>query len=117
MSTAAAPPAPSQIPLFTSSYVELVACYPHLGSVDSAEYCRGRDGQDYKIKDGTTRGAVPEVPHSEWFCTNLGELVEIAGPPGKVCRKASGEFVFGSRWEGGVIDPNGPSGAWHTWVK
>lgn len=71
-----------------------------LGTADCSLICRASDGCDYAIKDAVK---VAAVPHSEWFCTRLGDVVGIAGPPCKVIRMPDGTLVFGSRWEGGLL--------------
>jgi hypothetical protein len=74
-----------------------------LGSQDSAGGCRCDDGVEYALKDGRHH---PQTPHNEWFCTRLAESVGIACPPCAVVEDEDederGEFLFGSRWEGGV---------------
>lgn len=67
------------------------------GTADCSQVCRCDDGSDYAVKDDMT---VAEVPHSEWFCTHLGELVGLASPPCKVVN-VQGKPCFGSRWETG----------------
>jgi len=75
-----------------------------LGTVDCAQICRCDDGSDYAIKNGA---AVASMPHSEWFCTRLGELAGLASPVCKVVN-VEGEACFGSRWETG----NSPKDWW-----
>lgn len=72
-----------------------------LGSVDSAGGCRCDDGCEYALKDISSH---PLVPHSEWFCTKLAEMVGIRCPPCSIIDDTKGKFLFGSRWEGGVSD-------------
>ena len=73
-------------------------CEPALfGTLDCAQICRCDDGSDYAVKDGTANALVP---HSEWFCTHLGEAVGLASPPCKVV-DVQGVSCFGSRWESG----------------
>lgn len=67
------------------------------GTADCSQVCRCDDGSDYAIKDDLT---VAAVPHSEWFCTHLGELVGLASPPCKIV-DVHGRACFGSRWETG----------------
>jgi hypothetical protein len=84
--------------------LETVWCAPPgLGTADCGLICRADDGLDYAIKDKSTDVAVP---HSEWFCTHLAELVNIAAPPCKFVKVTDGTLAMGSRWEGGVIDRN-----------
>lgn len=71
-----------------------------LGSADAAGACRCDDGMEYALKDGASH---PLTPHNEWFCTNLAEAVGVVCPPCKVIEDENGEFLFGSRWEGGLI--------------
>lgn len=84
----------------------------NLGTADCTATGRCDDGLDYAIKDAHTN---PLVPHSEWFCTQLAELLGLAGPPCRVLQMPSGETVFGSRWEGGVLQPK-PAPQWHDLV-
>jgi hypothetical protein len=67
------------------------------GTADCTTICRCDDGSDYAIKDGIKQHAIP---HSEWFCTKLGEAVGLASPPCKVV-DVQGNQWFGSRWETG----------------
>src|SRR5262249_7335243 len=55
----------------------------------------------YAIKDKTKNSCIP---HAEWFCTHLAELLNIAAPACKVVKMADDTLVLGSRWEGGVIE-------------
>jgi hypothetical protein len=57
---------------------------------------------------------VPATPHSEWFCTKLAQAVGIASAPCAVVKMLDGTTAFGSRWEGGVLNP---SVAGHWWEK
>jgi hypothetical protein len=82
-------------------------CVPaNLGSADCGQTCRCDDGCDYVIKDGKSGGSVPLTPHSEWFCTQLADLIGIASPQCKIIEMGDGSFTFGSRWEGGVVTPS-----------
>jgi hypothetical protein len=74
-----------------------------LGSADSAGACRCDDGMEYALKDGRHH---PLTPHAEWFCTKLAEAVGIACPPCAIIEDERGNFLFGSRWEGGVARDN-----------
>ncbi len=67
------------------------------GTADCSQVCRCDDGSDYAIKNDVE---VAAVPHSEWFCTHLGELVGLASPPCKIV-DVRGKACFGSRWETG----------------
>jgi hypothetical protein len=87
------------------------------GTADCGQICRGVDGCDYAIKDGKTGGSTAITPHCEWFCTELGERVGIAGPQCKVIRHPDGTLVFGSRWEGGVVKASTTAGNWWDQVK
>src|ERR1700732_4184850 len=81
-------------------------CDPaNLNSADCGQICRCDDGCDYVIKDGKSGGSVPLTPHSEWFCTQLADLIGIASPQCKIIEMGDGSFTFGSRWEGGVVRP------------
>ncbi len=92
-------------------------CNPaNLGTADCGLICRGDDGCDYVIKDNKTGGSVALTPHSEWFCTQLGELVGIASPQCKIVEMSDSTFTFGSRWEGGVIKQT-VGGNWWDKVK
>jgi len=78
--------------------VKAVRCETaNFGTADCSKVCRCDDGSDYAVKDD---GANPLVPHSEWFCTHLGEFVGLASPPCKVV-DVHGKHCFGSRWETG----------------
>lgn len=81
----------------------------NLGSADCPAICRCDDSCEYAIKDGHTH---PLVPHAEWFCTRLADLVGIAGPECQVLEMPDGRLVFGSRWEGGVLAGPGPQPPW-----
>lgn len=82
---------------------EIVWVAPPTGpkTADCRLFGRGADGCDYAIKDATSH---PLVPHSEWFCTKLGELVGIAAPPCVIAKMPDDSLVFASRWEGGIVD-------------
>lgn len=67
------------------------------GTADCSQVCRCDDGSDYAVKDDAANALVP---HSEWFCTHLGEIVGLASPPCKVV-DVHGKPCFGSRWETG----------------
>lgn len=69
----------------------------NFGTADCSQVCRCDDGSDYAVKDDVE---VATVPHSEWFCTHLGELVGLASPPCKIV-DVKGKACFGSRWETG----------------
>lgn len=86
---------------------------PKLGTADCAFIARCDDNLDYAIKDTHTNVLVP---HSEWFCTQLAELLGIACPPPRVVQMPDGSLVFGSRWEGGVIAPK-PAPQWWELVQ
>lgn len=83
----------------------------NLGTQDIKQLCRCDDGCEYFVKDGSKH---PFVPHAEWFCTHLAELVGISGPPCQILEMPDGTLVFGSRCEGGVI---GPQAAAQWWQK
>lgn len=68
------------------------------GTADLRRVCRCDDGSDYAVKD---RSENPFLPHQEWLCTQLGELVGLASPPIRIVSVA-GDECFGSRWESGV---------------
>lgn len=87
---------------------------PHLRSADCPAICRCDDGCDYAIKDGHTH---PLVPHTEWFCTRLADLLGIPGPDCQVLEMPDGNLVFGSRWEGGVIAGGAPTPTWVAMVQ
>jgi len=73
-------------------------CGPaNFGTADCSQVCRCDDGSDYAVKDDSHNALVP---HSEWFCTHLGEAVGLASPPCKVV-DVNGKLCFGSRWESG----------------
>jgi hypothetical protein len=84
----------------------------NLGTMDCPCVCLCDDSCEYAIKDGHTN---PLVPHIEWFCTRLAELVGIPGPDCQIIEMPDGSRVFGSRWEGGVL-PDTPAGTNPTWV-
>lgn len=97
----------SQLKLFPT---DIVWVFPPTGqtTADCRLYGRGSDGCDYALKDAASH---PLTPHSEWFCTKLGEMAGIAAPPCVVAKLPDQSLVFASRWEGGVIDQ------WWTRVK
>lgn len=68
------------------------------GTADCTLFCRCDDGSDYAIKD-RARNVV--LPHQEWFCTRLGEIIGLASPPARIVKVGSDE-CFGSRWESGM---------------
>jgi hypothetical protein len=95
--------------------LEIRFCNPaNLGSVDCGQVCRADDGCDYVVKDGETGGSVQATPHSEWFCTQLATAIGIASAPCAILNMLDGTTAFGSRWEGGVLNP---SIAGHWWEK
>lgn len=97
--------------------VPVIYCRPNnLGTADCGQICRGVDGCDYAIKDSK---AGQFVPHSEWFCSELGERVGIPAPTHKIMDMGDGTTAFGSRWTGGVVRPPAPGGAgyWYDLVK
>ena len=69
----------------------------NLGTADCHLICYCDDGCDYAVK---TLADGLYIPHSEWFCKHLGDLIGIASPD---CRlvEVNGETAFGSRWESG----------------
>lgn len=79
--------------------VDVTNEYPRPSGADVGGKCRAADGQEYVWK-GAEKNA--RLPHSEWFCTGLGEVVNVPGPPTKILRRLDGTLVFGSRWEGGI---------------
>jgi hypothetical protein len=90
-----------------------------LGTADCRLVCRGDDGCDYAIKDPSLATVVPNsdgasIPHSEWFCTCLGELIGVRAPPCHVIEMPDGKLVFGSLWQGGVLENKTP---WWDLVK
>jgi len=81
-----------------------------LGSADCPAICRCDDSCDYAMKDDH---AHPLMPHTEWFCTRLADLIGIPGPECQILEMPDGRLVFGSRWEGGVVaGGGGPQPAW-----
>lgn len=84
-----------------------------LGTLDCSLIARGEDGCDYVIKDDANH---PAIPHSEWFCSELGERIGIAAPPHKIMALPDGTTVFGSRWQGGLLSPAGSS-PWYEKVR
>jgi hypothetical protein len=87
---------------------------PNLRTADCPAIVGCDDTCDYAIKDAASN---PLVPHAEWFCTHLAELVGIACPDCQVIKMPpDGRLVFGSRWEGGVL-PALPPPAPPTWVE
>ena len=73
-------------------------CETFQGTADLRLVCRCDDGSDYAVKDQLRN---PHLPHQEWLCTQLGELVGIASPHIRVVKLAADE-CFGSRWERGM---------------
>ncbi|HXP31078.1 MAG TPA: HipA family kinase [Stellaceae bacterium] len=97
-----APPAPGLFPFPRKAvWVDPTS----LGTADAGPVCRADDSCLYATK-GVKHHA--HVPHAEWFCTHLGELIGIAAPPCAIIEIPGGDLVFGSRWEGGVIPPASP---------
>lgn len=85
--------------------VRVVFTFPvDLGTSEAPKVCRGSDGCDYVVKDGSTHAAIP---HSEWFCSQLGERVGIAAPVHRIMDIGGGATAFGSRWLGGSLTPDG----------
>ena len=72
-----------------------------LGTADAGCVCRCVDGCDYVIKDGAKNALIP---HSEWFCSSLAEAVGLACPSFKIIKQLDNSLVFGSRWEGGILE-------------
>ncbi len=73
-------------------------CVPaNHGTADCNLFCFCDDGCDYAVK---TTNPNKLVPHSEWFCTHLGEMVGLASPPCKLV-ELQNDVAFGSRWESG----------------
>jgi hypothetical protein len=64
-----------------------------------------RDGQHYGVKMRSEGGM--KVPASEFFCHELAWRLQIATPAHAVIRMPSGEFAFGSLWQGGVEKGSG----------
>lgn len=85
-----------------------------LGTADAGPVCRCDDSCEYATK-GTSHHA--QVPHSEWFCTHLAELVGISAPPCAIVEMNDGTQVFGSRWEGGMASGSPPPPPWWHRVK
>lgn len=75
-----------------------------LGTADAPRVCRGSDGCDYVVKDQSVHSAIP---HSEWFCSELGERIGIPAPVHKIMDFGGGVMAFGSRWQGGSLSPDG----------
>ncbi len=78
----------------------------NLGTADSAGACRASDGLEYIIKCKTNSSSIPRsdlIPHSEWFCSRLGDLIHLPIPAYRTLAMPDGELVFGSRCEGGVM--------------
>jgi hypothetical protein len=64
-------------------------------TADCGLFCTCDDGSDYAVKG---MEADARIPHSEWFCTRLGERVGLLSPPASIV-VVDGEECFGSRWE------------------
>ena len=75
-----------------------------LGTADAPRICRGSDGCDYVVKDKSVHSAIP---HSEWFCSELGERIGIPAPAHKIMDLGGGVMAFGSRWQCGTLSPHG----------
>ena len=58
---------------------------------------------EYALKDGADH---PLRPHVEWLCTRLAGAVGIVCPPCAIVEDENGNYLFGSRWEGGVARDN-----------
>lgn len=72
-----------------------------LSTADARGVCRCDDGFDYVMKDGKSH---PQTPHNEWFCTSLCSRLGIATPTFAPLEMPDGTLIFGSRWEGGILD-------------
>jgi hypothetical protein len=76
--------------------------------------CGCDDSCEYAIKD---KSKNPLVPHAEWFCTHLADLVGIAGPVCQIIDMQNGTTAFGSRWHDGALPSRPPATPWWQMVK
>lgn len=83
--------------LFPGLPIRAVRCDPMGVSADCKQVCRCNDGSDYAIKSAND---IPSMPHNEWFCAKLADIVGLATPAGKVV-EVDGGTSFGSRWQSG----------------
>jgi hypothetical protein len=87
---------------------------PNVKTADCPNIVGCDDSCDYAIKNAV---ANPLVPHAEWFCTHLAELVGIACPDCQIIQMPDGSLVFGSRWEGGILANHPTTMIPPTWVQ
>ena len=108
---------PTATPTLFPNYRKAVRIDPvGVGTADCKMTCRCDDSCDYAIKDATSHASVP---HAEFFCTSLGELIGISAPPFAVVELLPGDpLVFGSRWLGGAVSGKATKGlAWWQLVQ
>ncbi|WP_413711840.1 HipA family kinase [Rhizobium sp. Rhizsp82] len=65
------------------------------GSADASEGCFCGDAGAFVIKGATTD---PHIPHSEWFCSSLAQIVGVPQVPYSLVRHTDGSLHFGSLW-------------------
>lgn len=65
------------------------------GSADASEGCFCGDAGAFVVK---TTGPNPHIPHSEWFCSSLAQLVGVPQVPYSIIRHTDGTLCFGSQW-------------------
>jgi len=81
----------------------------HLGTADCHSIGIAEDGIAYAIKrvrDGQ------HIPASEWICSSLAQACGIAVPPFELVELPGNEQAFGSRWEGGILNPQQTLSIW-----
>jgi hypothetical protein len=90
-----------ELALFPDHPVNARRCDPLRVSADCKQVCRCDDNADYAIKEAAT---IETMPHSEWLCAHLAELVGLPTPKCKIV-DIKGVKSFGSRWQAGE-EPN-----------
>jgi hypothetical protein len=76
--------------------------YPaHFGSADLRTIVKSIDGHYYAIKSETD---VSGLPASEFLCYRIATACNLAVPFSAVMQLSNSELVFGSRFEGGIVD-------------
>ena len=70
------------------------------GSEDTNEGCFCGDAGTFVIKKNNVHLALP---HCEWFCSSLANLVGVPQVPFSVIRHPDGNHWFGSQWTNGKV--------------
>jgi hypothetical protein len=92
-------PSQQQLPLLP---IMVDAEFPStLKTADLKTLVRARDGHYYAVKSQKEHTALPA---SEYLCYRLASACQIAVPYAGVLAYPNGQFVFGSRFEGGTSE-------------